>query len=1063
MRGVLLFALLLASASSLAFSVFAGELTDTRLQPALSAQKSGGIVTVQPDAVTQAAAIRALPAAFAVAKGATLNGQLPAKLAPRVSARFVVYTKPVAGALTYNEQGQFSYRPDRMTPATYDSLEFYLVYPGGATSLALVRFDLLPAVNQAPTLQTTQFNGSKGQTLTGQLIASDADGDRVTLTLIKNVSAGSLTLRPDGQFSFLADRKLAADQVHFTVQLSDGKAVVEQVITIQLAPFVNHAPVSTSQQLQANHDDTVVGVLHSTDEDQDPLTYRLLNEPAQGILQLKPNGQWHWVAPLQLSESVSFSYVASDGEQESAPATVTLQPTGQLAPLNGSSYRQVAKAGATVQGVVLSSTEPVIGGQAVASGLTVLQAPRFGKVELVDAGYRYWPADESVQQDRFVLGYTDNTGQAASARIEIDYRSPLVTPTAQVLAPLAPDWQTEQDFPAALQPILDGVDPFDDFDDFSNATAYQALQALDWLLRHNRHSDLRVERLALYLRAYYFKQPYTGDYSTLWQQAQWPQVADLAARWQQQAYFYSTSKTGAMLQEAFNNAFYVLQYHQQYTATQFELLNSVEPLLELYQRVPIMSLAYPQRGTMFELLQIWGRQLSGIRHVAAIPATATKRLADAMQAFAASQALYDPVDGNPYWLLNGINEMAHWLYEASQESVQAKLVDAIADLYRSSSVRWPAEKRDMLRMRFYIDFLRPSVGYYQPELAVSQCGSIYADVCLQPLVSQLLPAQAQCPGPVRLVYARLDNAQVNSICQTLDQTQTRFHALMKTAGQPLPDDHNTELEAVIFNDPEHYHEYGGVLYDVDTDNGGIYLEGNPADPTNQARYLAYQRVINNQWQVWNLAHEYTHYLDGRFIKKGDFAASQQMVNCWWAEGLAEWVAWGEEFPRGFNTLRNTPAEQRPDLNKIFSNNYQNTDLTYHWSYTVHYYLVKQAPELHQAMAACLKNGDAHCVRNLENRLMAEHSRPYADFVSALAKRVANEMTAMTPAASAQQAEALAAELRELEAHSAQHRQPSAVMRPQPATQPKQQPKQQPKRQPMLPPLLGPARADSIQH
>ncbi len=142
MRGVLLFALLLASASSLAFSVFAGELTDTRLQPALSAQKSGGIVTV-----------RALPAAFAVAKGATLNGQLPAKLAPRVSARFVVYTKPVAGALTYNEQGQFSYRPDRMTPATYDSLEFYLVYPGGATSLALVRFDLLPAVNQAPTLQ----------------------------------------------------------------------------------------------------------------------------------------------------------------------------------------------------------------------------------------------------------------------------------------------------------------------------------------------------------------------------------------------------------------------------------------------------------------------------------------------------------------------------------------------------------------------------------------------------------------------------------------------------------------------------------------------------------------------------------------------------------------------------------------------------------------------------------------------------------------------------------------------------------------------------------------------
>lgn len=1057
MHGARLFALLLASACSLTSSVFASELTDNRLQPALSAQKSGGTVDVEPDAVTRAATIRALPAAFAVAKGATLKGQLPAKLDPRVSARFVVYTKPVAGELTYNEQGQFSYRPDKTSPATYDSLEFYLVYPGGSTSLALVSFALLPAVNQAPTLQTTQFNGSKGQTLTGQLMASDADGDQVTLKLVKNVSAGSLTLQPDGKFSFLADRKLAADQVNFTVQLSDGIAVLEQVITIQLAPFVNHAPVSTNQQLQANHDDTVVGVLHSTDEDQDPLTYRLLSGPQQGVLQLKPNGQWQWVAPQQLSEPVSFSYVASDGELASAPATVSLQPTGQLAPLNGSSYRQIAKAGATVQGVVLSSTEPVIGGQAVATGLTVLQAPRFGKVELVGGGYRYWPADESVQQDRFVLRYTDNTGQAASARIEIDYRPPLVTPAAQVLPPLATDWQSEQDFPAALQPILDGVDPFDDFDDFSNATAYQALQVLDWLLRHHRHSDLRVKRLGYYLRAYYFKQPYTGDYSTLWLQSQWPQVADLAARWQQQAYFYSTSKTGAMLQEVFNNAFYVLQYHQQSTATQFELLNSVEPLLELYQRVAIMSLAYPERGTMFELLQIWGRQLSGIRHVAPIEATASKRLADAMQAFAASQTLYDPVDGNSYWLLNGVNHMARWLYEASHESERPKLVDAVADLYRNAALNWPKAKLEFLRIRFYIDFLKSSVGYRQPELAVSQCSGLYADVCLQPLVSQILPELAQCPGPVRLVYARLDNAQVNSICQTLDQTQTRFHALMKTAGQPLPDDHNTELEAVIFNDPEHYHEYGGVLYDVDTDNGGIYLEGNPADPANQARYLAYQRVINDQWQVWNLAHEYTHYLDGRFIQKGDFAASQQMVNCWWAEGLAEWVAWGEEFPRGFNTLRNTPAEQRPDLNKIFSNNYQSTDLTYHWSYTVHYYLVKQAPELHQAIAACLKNGDAHCVRNLENRLMAEHSQPYADFVSALAKRDANEMTAMTPAANAQQAEALAAELRELEAHSAQHRQPSAVMRPQPATQPKQQPKQQP----MQPP--GPVRADSIQH
>src|SRR5690606_8196856 len=97
-----------------------------------------------------------------------------------------------------------------------------------------------------------------------------------------------------------------------------------------------------------------------------------------------------------------------------------------------------------------------------------------------------------------------------------------------------------------------------------------------------------------------------------------------------------------------------------------------------------------------------------------------------------------------------------------------------------------------------------------------------------------------------------------------------FHRKLNDNHTPVADDNNTALELVVFHSSSDYQAYSGVIFGNDTNNGGMYLEGNPAQPGNQARFVAYEAEWMPTFEVWNLTHEYIHYLDGRFDMYGDF-------------------------------------------------------------------------------------------------------------------------------------------------------------------------------------------------
>lgn len=207
------------------------------------------------------------------------------------------------------------------------------------------------------------------------------------------------------------------------------------------------------------------------------------------------------------------------------------------------------------------------------------------------------------------------------------------------------------------------------------------------------------------------------------------------------------------------------------------------------------------------------------------------------------------------------------------------------------------------------------------------------------LEAQVLPASnaRDCSTTLRVRSQALTTTQLDQICAIVGAEEGYFHAQAQTGNTPVPNDFNARLEMIIFHSSSDYETYSGTIFGNDTNNGGIYLEGDPANPSNQARFIAYEAEwLRPQFEVWNLTHEYIHYLDGRFNWHGGFGAlpmDAPYSTIWYIEGFAEYLSYS------YRNLRYTAAVTaagNPDtftLAQLFDTEYS-TDYarTYQWGY-----------------------------------------------------------------------------------------------------------------------------------
>ncbi|MGN7919851.1 collagenase [Lysobacter sp. 22409] len=206
-----------------------------------------------------------------------------------------------------------------------------------------------------------------------------------------------------------------------------------------------------------------------------------------------------------------------------------------------------------------------------------------------------------------------------------------------------------------------------------------------------------------------------------------------------------------------------------------------------------------------------------------------------------------------------------------------------------------------------------------------------------------LPVRHTCSPTLRLRAQAMTAAQLADTCAIVAGEETYFHQTMATGGVPVANDQNAALEMVVFDSSTDYGIYAGALYGINTNNGGMYLEGNPAATGNQARFIAYEAewMRPQTFEIWNLTHEYIHYLDGRFNMFGDFNAAMKQKTVWWVEGFAEYMSFS------YRNLANTAAQSEAArgtyaLSRVYQNDYNSgQNLVYRWGYLAVRFMFEQ--------------------------------------------------------------------------------------------------------------------------
>lgn len=277
------------------------------------------------------------------------------------------------------------------------------------------------------------------------------------------------------------------------------------------------------------------------------------------------------------------------------------------------------------------------------------------------------------------------------------------------------------------------------------------------------------------------------------------------------------------------------------------------------------------------------------------------------------------------------------------------------------------------------------------------CLQDFANWCVLPPLEQALPHQHSCHSGLIIRYRSIKTEQLQQLCQQMMAQEDDFHRLLQTGGEAVANDNNTRLEVIIFDDYSDYNLFGALHFNIRTNNGGMYLEGTPSDPDNQARFFAFQKF----WQpeplaVWNLEHEYIHYLDGRYASYGPFGHFPSH-KVWWSEGLAELISLGKHNPLAMTMLSNTPIGDEPQLSQIFAASYQDgLDLTYRWSYFSWRFLQQVLPERIPALAQALRSDFFAGYLHQLSQIAEQHQADFSAFLQQLRSQVTTEAASSTP-------------------------------------------------------------------
>jgi hypothetical protein len=194
---------------------------------------------------------------------------------------------------------------------------------------------------------------------------------------------------------------------------------------------------------------------------------------------------------------------------------------------------------------------------------------------------------------------------------------------------------------------------------------------------------------------------------------------------------------------------------------------------------------------------------------------------------------------------------------------------------------------------------------------------------------------------------------------------------------------------VIYGSPQDYWTYQPFLYGLSTNNGGIFIEG-------WGTLFTYDRTPAQSIYTLEelLRHEYTHFLDSRYLITGSFGESGTLYEgnrlVWYNEGLAEYLVGATRIngvlPRGILLDRISTDSARLTVADITSATYGSFTF-YRYAGVYFEFLEEQRPDLLVALFDAMLGNDI-VVLDALYALMANDPQLQVDYDSFIDAQIA---------------------------------------------------------------------------
>lgn len=246
-----------------------------------------------------------------------------------------------------------------------------------------------------------------------------------SVSLDTNVSSGTLTLRSNGSFTYTpAQNFYGADLFRYRINsgtLQSDLATVQ----IQVTP-VNDSPVAVNDTATTDQNvSTTVNVLaNDTDVDGDAISVKTVSPGSNGTTAVNTDNTVMYTPANGFSGKDTFTYVVTDGNLDSSPATVTVTvvPAVNQLPVASNDSARTRRNTPVDINVLANDRDP--DGALVPSSVSIVTQPTRGGTASVNANgtVRYTPRLNFRGTDVFTYNVKDDRGgvsNTATVRVNV--------------------------------------------------------------------------------------------------------------------------------------------------------------------------------------------------------------------------------------------------------------------------------------------------------------------------------------------------------------------------------------------------------------------------------------------------------------------------------------------------------------------------------------------------------------------------------------------------------------------------------------------------------------------